>query len=156
MRNWEILTENEISTDGELVDIAKKAVLATLDAENIKCGGEVSLVFVDSTAMREINFEHRGKDTPTDCLSFPQLDADEFELLKKPEKYTLFGDIIINIDAAIAQANEYGHSIQREVAFLAVHSALHLLGYDHENTAAEAEMFARQEAVLAKMGLTRE
>ena len=156
MKNWEILTENEAGADDAAVEVAELAVLVTLSVEGVLCDGEISLVFVDSEAMRGINGQFRGKDAPTDCLSFPQLSADELENLRKPEFYAIFGDIIINIDAAQVQAAEFGHSIRREVAFLAAHSMLHLLGYDHEDgEAAEAEMFARQEAILAEMGLAR-
>ncbi|MCL2397787.1 MAG: rRNA maturation RNase YbeY [Defluviitaleaceae bacterium] len=156
MKNWEILTENN---GGEMAaayeDVAKKAVFAVLAAENIVCDGEISLVFLADEEMQELNNQYRGKDATTDCLSFPQFGGDELALMNKPGGYVMLGDIVININKAETQAAEYGHSMEREVAFLAVHSVLHLLGYDHEEECDEGRMNARQEEILAEMGLRR-
>ena len=158
MHNWEVLFENnheEAQTHPVYEQTAKQAILAALEAEGMTkaCPGEISLLFVGHDEMQTLNKEYRGLDKPTDCLSFPQFTPEE--LAGQVIGFAALGDIVINIDAARAQAMEYGHSIQREISFLAVHSLLHLLGYDHEDKQAENEMFARQEAILTKMGLKR-
>ena len=97
-----------------------------------------------------MNRESRGVDRPTDVLSFPVFDEDFGVGL------SVLGDIVISYETAVRQANEYGHAVEREIAFLTVHSMLHLLGYDHETSPEdEKEMFARQEEILALMGQKR-
>ena len=152
MGEWDIVVENRGAPD-EVVEAAHDAVLAALPP--MGAGGEVSLVFVGDDEMRRINRAHRNMDKTTDCLSFPQLDKAGLACLQDPAAYVMLGDVIINHAAAARQAVEYGHSLQREAAFLAVHSLLHLLGYDHTDADAEAKMFARQEEILAKLGLIR-
>ena len=110
---------------------------------------EVNVTVCDDEEIREINKEHRGIDKPTDVLSFPFLDFDS------PETLTMLGDIIISRDTAYRQADEYGHSPKREFCFLAAHSALHLLGYDHMEPEEEKQMFQRQEEILHSMGIDR-
>lgn len=104
---------------------------------------------------------HRNKDSVTDVLSFPMLDFDdegniidyEFDF---DDELMVLGDIVICAKRALEQSVEYGHSFMREIAFLTVHSMLHLLGYDHENnTDMEQKMFKRQEEILKEMGITR-
>jgi len=129
-------------------DLIEHAVLAALKHQGIKFGGEVSVLIVEDDEMAQLNAQYRGKDGPTDVLSFTQ----DFG---PNDKYVCLGDIIINIDAMRRQAVEYGHSEAREMAFLTVHSTLHLLGYDHDSEAAESCMFAVQEEILGEMGLER-
>ena len=132
--------------------LIRRAVKATLVSEEFERPAEVSVTIVDNEAIHEINLEHRGIDRPTDVLSFPMFDEDFDD-----GEDCVLGDIVISLEKAKEQAESYGHSIEREIAFLTVHSVLHLLGYDHEEgKAEESEMFEKQEAVLAKMGLTRE
>lgn len=100
--------------------------------------------------MADLNKTYRGQDRPTDVLSFSQREGD----LANPDD-PLLGDIVISIDRALEQAQDYGHSPEREVAFLAVHGLLHLLGYDHEVAEDERVMMDRTEAILAPLGLTR-
>ena len=156
MGNWEILIENNVG-DGAVgyENLVRQAVSETLAFEGMVCDGEISLLFVEDGEMRELNREYRDKDDTTDCLSFPQFAADEIGGIDVAGSYVIFGDIVINISKAEGQAMEYGHSIEREVAFLTVHSVLHLLGYDHMDEIGEGDMFARQEAILGKMGLGR-
>ena len=99
---------------------------------------EVSVMIVCDKEIQELNLQYRGMDKPTDVLSFPMED----------EEY--LGDIVISLPRARAQAEEYGHSIEREIAFLTAHSMLHLMGYDHED-----EMFAKQEEILNELGYKR-
>jgi len=155
MMNWEILLQNECDVDSELCAVAEKAILAGLTAENVRCYVEVSLLFVRDDEMQKLNMEHRGIDSTTDCLSFPQYSSDDLHILDTPGGFAALGDIVINVDKAKAQAAEYGHSIEREIAFLAVHSLLHLLGYDHEETADEMAMIAHQKEILDMAGIRR-
>jgi probable rRNA maturation factor len=111
---------------------------------------EVSVLLTDDAGIAELNAAYRGKDGPTDVLSFAQREGEGAD----PEDPVL-GDIVISIERAKEQAERYGHSVAREVGFLAVHGLLHLLGYDHETPEDEAVMMARTEAILEPLGLTR-
>lgn len=115
---------------------------------------EVSLMFTDDETIHEMNLEYRGIDRPTDVLSFA-LEEGEEEIYGGPEE-NLLGDIIISVETAVRQAEEYGHSVEREMAFLALHGMLHLLGYDHMEEEERQEMRAQEEAILASLGITRE
>ncbi len=137
--------------------------------------GIVTLTLTDDEGIRELNRQYRGLDKPTDVLSFSLLEGeepdihynDEYEASeegtedwKDEEKMgdpfaDLLGDIVISVERAEAQAQEYGHSLERELGFLFVHGFLHLLGYDHGDEEQEKEMFAKQEEVLREAGLTR-
>lgn len=125
---------------------------------------EVSLSFVGEDEIRELNKEYRDTDKVTDVLSFPTVDNTERGVIDlashasdlNPETWLLnLGDIIICLPRAKQQAKEYGHSLKREVAFLSLHSLLHLLGYDHMNQADEEQMTAVQNAVLDKLNIKR-
>lgn len=117
---------------------------------------EVSVTIVTKERIQEINSEYRQKDAVTDVISFAmeEMGEDETEIIGGEETRFL-GDIIICFDVAKEQAEEYGHSIEREMGFLAVHGFLHLLGYDHMNEADEKAMFGRQEEILEQYGLKR-
>lgn len=131
-------------------DCAKEA----LKEEEIEDDAEVSVTFVDNERIHELNKIHRGIDRETDVLSFPLGDENGFEI-NCDNDAILLGDIVISLEKAAVQAEEYGHSIKREVAFLLTHSLFHLLGYDHETPEEEKEMFQKQEKVLEKLGITR-
>lgn len=133
------------------------------EAEGIS-DGEVSLTFTNDEEIHQLNREYRGIDRPTDVLSFAMQEdgVDEldiiFEVDSEDEKDPIsgmLGDIIISVDTALAQSEEYGHSLEREIGFLFVHGFLHLIGYDHQDDETEAEMTAKQEAILQQAGLTR-
>ena len=127
--------------------LIRSAILATLDYEGKTGHSEVSVTFTDNEGIRAINREYREKDAPTDVLSFPLFEegADGTRML---------GDIVISLEKCRAQAQEFGHSFERECAFLTVHSTLHLLGYDHVNSEAEdIDMRKRQTAIVDAMGL---
>ena len=148
-------------------EIIEEIVLESLDYEKCPYEAEVNVILTDNEAIREINREHRGIDAPTDVLSFPMVDyerpsdfdhvEDAAEDYFNPETGELMlGDIVISMERAMEQANIYGHSLQREVAFLTVHSMFHLLGYDHEAGGLEAvRMREKEEAVLTQLGLPR-
>ena len=123
--------------------------------------GEVALTFVDEERIRELNREYRGIDRPTDVLSFalnedggePDIVFDELE--DGDPVSGMLGDIVISLERAKAQSEEYGHSLEREIGFLFVHGFLHLLGYDHQTEEEEKIMFGKQEEILRRAGLTR-
>lgn len=126
--------------------------------------GEVALTFTDDEGIHALNRDYRGIDRPTDVLSFAMQEdgTDELDIIFEVEDENemdplsgMLGDIIISVDRAKLQSEEYGHSLEREIGFLFVHGFLHLIGYDHQDEAAEAEMTAKQEAVLRQVGLTR-
>ncbi|WP_408609939.1 rRNA maturation RNase YbeY [Haploplasma axanthum] len=113
--------------------------------KNQKNEKSMEIVFVTPNQIHEMNKTYRDVDRPTDVLSFPNDD----------DKDTSIGDIFINLEQAFSQASEYGHRIEREVAFLAVHGYLHLLGYDHYTPEEEKEMFDLQEKILLEAGIER-
>lgn len=117
---------------------------------------EVSVTIVTKERIQEINSEYRQKDSVTDVISFAmeEMGEDETEIIGG-EETRILGDIIICLDVAKEQAEEYGHSVDREMGFLAVHGFLHLLGYDHMNESDEKKMFGRQEEILEQYGLKR-
>lgn len=105
----------------------------------------MQVIFVDNKQIHEMNKTYRSVDKPTDVISFPNDEVDDDSL----------GDIFISIDQAKLQAKDYGHSIEREIGFLAVHGYLHLIGYDHDTVENEAKMFELQESILNKANLKR-
>lgn len=135
--------------------LVRAAVAATLDYEQYQNPVEVSVTFTDNEKIRELNRKFRGIDRATDVLSFPLFDY-EGQTDEPPvdELVGMLGDIVISLEQAEKQAEEYGHSFEREAAFLCVHSMLHLLGYDHETSKEDdADMRRRQSEILARMGL---
>ena len=119
------------------VYLVKRAVKAALGYMNFPYDCEISLTFCGDSYIRDLNSKYRGLDSATDVLSFPLCDFRNGD--EPDEELNELGDIVINLERAKAQAEEYGHSIEREVSFLAVHSTLHLLGLDHERSAEEDE-----------------
>ncbi len=118
---------------------------------------ELSLVIMDNEGIRELNREYRGIDQATDVLSFAMRESgDEDPGFSDPSDEFMLGDIIISLERAWEQSAEYGHSPSRELAFLAVHGLLHLLGYDHMDAGSERQMLAKQDEILEGLGLTRE
>ena len=160
-----IILENEQNTvkiSEEIESTIKKVIEASLEYEKCDFDAEVSVTIVDNEAIREINNETRNIDAPTDVLSFPMLYFDEDGNIIDSDfdmdgDVLVLGDIVISAERAKTQAEEFGHSFLREMAFLTVHSMLHLLGYDHvDDPEGEKIMFAKQEEILDKLGITRE
>ncbi|MBE6643584.1 MAG: rRNA maturation RNase YbeY [Ruminococcaceae bacterium] len=136
----------------EYEELIKKAVEGTLAYEGIDRNCEISVTFTDNESIRELNREYRDIDRETDVLSFPMEDMDELD----GDGDVVLGDVVISLEKAKEQAEEYGHSLEREISFLCVHSCLHLLGYDHETGEEdEKEMFGKQEEILQKIGQER-
>ena len=130
--------------------LMKRVIRTCVDEHYPNHRFEIERTTCGDNEIHRINREFRGIDRPTDVLSFPMM---EFEM---PEVYVSLGNIVISVETARRQAEEYGHSYEREVAFLTAHSVLHCLGYDHvDGPEQEKEMFSRQEAILEGMGLCR-
>lgn len=124
--------------------------------EELEIGTEVSVTFVTNEAIHEINKQYRQKDAPTDVISFALEEVTEGEMVPVGvDMPRVLGDIIISVERTKEQAQEYGHSFERELGFLAVHGFLHLLGYDHMTKEDEEEMFGRQKVILDAFGLSR-
>jgi len=130
----------------------EKIVQELLREEGLDVSWEVSIVIVDDEEIQKLNRDYRGKDTPTDVLSFPLQEGD----FVVSEGDNLLGDIVISLETALRQAEDYGHSLEREVGFLTAHGMLHLLGYSHETIEAEKVMNEKAEAVLNILGLSRD
>ncbi len=153
MKNRIIMSnrQNKIILTPQTIRLIKSAVNTALEYEGFERKCEISVTFVDNEIIHEINKSKRGIDRPTDVLSFPIYDDDFSD-----GECCILGDIVISLEKACEQAGEYGHSFDREVAFLTVHSVLHLLGYDHETSLDdEKDMFWRQEEIMKIIGLTR-
>lgn len=149
--------QNLIPVTEEYKKIIKKTVNAALRHEKAAFSAEVSVTFTDNEKIHELNLAHRGKDSATDVLSFPLFEKESLPTDGGEQEYIPIGDVVISLEKARAQAEEYGHSFEREIAFLTVHSILHLVGYDHE-VSEEDEKYMNEtcEKVLEKLGLTRD
>ncbi len=135
--------------------LIRRCCHAALDLEGIDGCAQVDVTLVDNELIHQINLEQRGIDSPTDVLSFPLGENGEFEI--NPETgEKLIGNIVLSLEQAEAQAKEFGHSFNREVGYLTVHSMFHLLGYDHVDGGLEAvHMREKEETVMTQIGLSR-
>lgn len=144
-----------------LEEIVKKCAEKAFELENVGFDTEISVTLTDNEGIRRINAEYRNIDSETDVLSFPQFDFetpsqfDEDELFLD-ESAVMLGDIVLSKDKIFEQAEEYGHGVLRETAYLTVHSLMHLLGYDHMTDDEKSVMRSHEEAVLSALGYTRE
>ena len=157
--NLKIYFENEqekLPVTYKLKMLVREAVEATLDLENYQNTAEVSITFTDNESIHKLNAKYRGVDRPTDVLSFPLFDYEgTSEEPPVDEMMNMLGDIVISLERAAEQADEFGHSFEREVAFLTAHSMLHLLGYDHElGEEEDREMREKQNIVMDMLGLS--
>lgn len=136
--------------------LIRRCCQAVLTTEQFGHDTEVSVSFVDNKEIRKLNNIYRGKDAETDVLSFPLSEGDKLET--NPETgFVILGDIVISMEMAVKQSKMYGHVLEREIAFLTVHSMLHLLGYDHETSPLEQrKMREKEESVLDKLGFARD
>ncbi len=135
--------------------LVRRCCNAVLTFEDFSEPAEISVTFVDDERIRELNREHRNIDSSTDVLSFPLGENGEYDR-NLDTGACLLGDIVISVETAVRQAKAYGHTLQREIGFLTVHSMLHLLGYDHVNGGIEAvHMREKEEHVLTELGLKR-
>ncbi|MBQ6887778.1 MAG: rRNA maturation RNase YbeY [Lachnospiraceae bacterium] len=159
--------ETDVEFDFSVEDTVRDVMEAVLDSENCPYESEINVLLTDNEGIHQFNMQYRNIDRPTDVLSFPNLNYDapsEFDAAAaeeadcfNPETGELvLGDIIISVEKVKEQAENYGHSEKREFAFLVAHSMLHLCGYDHMEEAEAKQMEEKQEAVLCKLGITRE
>ncbi len=148
--------QDKENVTSELRCLVKAAIYSALAYEDFQCSTEISVTFTDNEGIREINREHRDIDSATDVLSFPMMSEDGDCDINMGNEAIILGDIVISLERAREQAKELGHSYTREVAFLTVHSVLHLLGYDHVTSEEdERVMCDKQSAVLDSMGIRR-
>lgn len=159
----QIIFSSEVTEDAATIEtLLNRVIPAALEAEGVDVPCEVNVLLTGDEGIHAVNREMRQVDAPTDVLSFPMFD------LKPGDKPSAddadpatglvpLGDMCISLERARAQAGEFGHSVERETAYLAVHSVLHLLGYDHlDEGPMKAQMRAREEAILSALGLERE
>ena len=149
------------TVDKRTAALIRKVIRTALDAEGMTLPCEVDVLLTDDAGIHAVNLDMRGVDRPTDVLSFPEFDLrpgehpDEMDADPGTGLIPL-GDMVISMEHVAAQAEEYGHSRQRELGYLVTHSVLHLLGYDHlDEGPQKAQMRAREEAILTELGITR-
>lgn len=157
--------EGEFTLPLQYVELANKVGEAVLDSEGCPYESQVELLLTMNEEIRSINQEFRGIDRPTDVLSFPMIDYEEpasFDFLEEEDSYfdldtgeLMLGNIVISKEKIVSQAEEFGHSITREYAFLIAHSMLHLLGYDHIEEDERLVMEEKQRNVLDSLGISR-
>lgn len=158
--------ETEVCMPFDVRDTLQRIMEAVMEMEGCPYETTVSLLLTDNEGIRQFNREYRGIDRETDVLSFPNISferAGDFSAVESGEAdhfdpdsgELVLGDIIISTDRVMAQAEEYGHSVYREFAFLTAHSMFHLCGYDHMEEQEAGVMEAKQEAVLTQLGITR-
>lgn len=152
-----------VAADAAEKALLKKSVLRALEIEGVETPCFVAVHITDDAGIQTLNRDHRNIDRATDVLSFPMLDlaagekpAPNADSLDPDTGLVMLGDVVISLERAKEQAQDYGHSVERELGFLAVHSVLHLLGYDHMDEGAEARrMREHEETILRDLGLTR-
>ena len=152
-----IIASNEQSlfeiTD-EISSLVRSAIETALAYEEIDFDAEISLTYTDNDGIRALNRDFRGRDCATDVLSFPMFDPNTEEVYALDGAPVELGDIVISLERAKEQSELYGHPFEREVAFLCVHSVLHLLGYDHErSTEEDGIMREKQRQIMHRLGL---
>lgn len=162
--NFEKETELELNFDYE--NLVERVIMKAMDYEECPYEAEINVLFTDDKQIKEINREYREIDRATDVLSFPMVEYEtpgNFDTIEalQPDCFhpetgeLLLGDIVISLERAIYQAKEYGHSVEREIAFLTAHSMFHLFGYDHVEDNMRIEMEQKQNAVLDLLQIYR-
>ncbi|CUP61131.1 rRNA maturation RNase YbeY [Clostridium baratii] len=159
--------QEKIKIDEEFQNKLEEVINFALKEEEVTVPAEISMLFVDNEEIREINNDTRGIDRATDVLSFPMLDYEDKKVFKEMYKDKEFnetfmdgeelvlGDIVLSLERALEQSEEYNHSFTREACYLVVHSVLHLLGYDHMEDEDKKVMRKREEEILGKLDITR-
>lgn len=146
----------EIHNDKELCDLATKVLYECYDIENItNTNVLINIIFTNSEQIQRINKEYRKMDKPTDVLSFPMFEQNEINNIINTKTPDVLGDIIISVEQVKGQAKEYGHSFERELAYMIVHGFYHLLGYDHMEEIQKQAMRTKEEVVLRNLNIAR-
>ena len=145
------------SINDEIQKLVSSILTHAASEEGISGEAEVSVTFMSDEEIQKVNNEYRGINQPTDVISFAleEMSEGETAIIAQQGIPVVLGDIIISVDTAFRQAGEYGHDINREIGFLALHGFLHLLGYDHLTKDDEVKMFERQKEILHSYGLER-
>jgi probable rRNA maturation factor len=148
--------QNKIKIPVGIRLLIRRCCQAVLTTEKFEKDTEVSVTFVSNNEIKNLNKTYRNKDSVTDVLSFPLNENDNYEINAETGAVVL-GDIVISLETAFKQAENFGHSLEREIGFLTVHSMLHLLGYDHETSSLdERKMREKEEEVLEILGISRD
>ncbi|WP_404453489.1 rRNA maturation RNase YbeY [Oceanobacillus kapialis] len=148
--------DNTNTVISDYIDTLQQLITFAAEQEDIPSEAEISINFVDNKEIQELNRNYRQKDAPTDVISFAMQESLDEELeIVGAEMPLILGDIVISVDKAKEQAEEYNHSFERELAFLTLHGFLHLLGYDHIKKEDEIVMFKRQDEILGAFGIER-
>lgn len=156
METMIINQQNKIDFTREMQQLIKKVVNTVENLENLPENTEVSIVIVDNSYMQELNHIYRGQNCPTDVLSFAMNELGEDEPdFDYDEGINLLGDIIVSLEQAMVQCEEYGHSLERELGYLVTHGMLHLIGYDHETEDEQKTMRQLEERVMNLVKLER-
>ena len=145
--------QKDVKLPSGLRMLVRRCCNAVLKTEGFPYSAEISVVFVNNEQIQELNKKHRGIDQPTDVLSFPIGENGKYDINLDTDARIL-GDVVISVEKAEEQAKKYGHTIQREVGFLTVHSVLHLLGYDHEENIERLRMREKEEGIMKQIGLS--
>ena len=159
--NHQILFDAEVDVPDGVEEQLLTVITAALETEGVSVPCEVNVLFTDDGGIHQINLDMRGVDRPTDVLSFPMFDLQPGEHPSEEDAdpatgLVPLGDMCISLERAAAQAEEFGHSVRRELCYLTVHSVLHLLGYDHmDDGPMKAQMREREEAILGNLGIGR-
>jgi len=157
----QILIDTEVDIPDGLPDLIRRVIAAALEAEEVELPCEINVLLTDDEGIHQTNLDMRGVDRPTDVLSFPMFDlappcGPDEDCVDIATGLVPLGDMCISLQRAAEQAEEFGHSFEREVSYLTVHSVLHLLGYDHLDEGEEkARMRAREEHIMGVLGITR-
>lgn len=147
--------QKAVKVTPEMRKLIRLSCAAVLENQGFSDLAEVVVTFVDDAEIKNLNNEFRNIDKSTDVLSFPLGEDGEYDLNPETGAYSL-GDVVISVEHAVAQSEEYGHSFERELSYLTVHSMLHLLGFDHVNGGDEAALMRKtEEEVMTVLGLTR-
>ncbi len=147
--------QKAVKVTPEMRKLIRLSCAAVLENQGFSDLAEVVVTFVDDAEIKKLNNEFRSIDKSTDVLSFPLGEDGEYDLNPETGAYSL-GDVVISVEHAVAQSEEYGHSFERELAYLTVHSMLHLLGFDHVNGGEEAALMRKtEEEAMTVLGLTR-
>ena len=148
--------QNKLDSGRKIKCLVRRAIKGALECEGVARDASVSVTFTDNEGIREINRDFRAIDAPTDVLSFPMYDMKNGDVPADDGSECELGDIVLSLERAAEQAEQFGHSYERECAFLTVHSVLHLLGYDHVNSEAEdEEMRDRQRTIMKHIKIER-
>ncbi|MBQ5597743.1 MAG: rRNA maturation RNase YbeY [Clostridia bacterium] len=147
--------QKAVKVTPEMRKLIRLSCAAVLENQGFSDLAEVVVTFVDDAEIKKLNNEFRNIDKSTDVLSFPLGEGGEYDLNPETGAYSL-GDVVISVEHAVAQSEEYGHSFERELSYLTVHSMLHLLGFDHVNGGDEAALMRKtEEEVMTVLGLAR-